>query len=108
MSRRPVRHLNMNMVRHLKAVRRPAAALASSGLVCLASLASLFPLHADALPSFQQNGSTLVMSNGNVRVEYHLNAGNADFFWNNSRKIQNFYSGAGLNTGYIKGISYSS
>src|ERR1700744_6116245 len=61
-----------------------------------------------ALPSFQLNGSTLVMSNGNVRVEYHLNAGNANFYWSNSLKISNFYSGVGLNTGYIKGISYSS
>ena len=66
-------------------------------------------LGADALlPSFQQNGNTLVMSNGNVRVEYHLNAGNANFYWDNFLKISNFYSGVSLNTGYITGTSYSS
>jgi hypothetical protein len=57
---------------------------------------------------FQQIGNSLVMSNGNVRLEYNLNAGTTDFFWKNSRKISAFYSGIGLNTGYIKGISYSS
>ncbi|MEJ0091700.1 MAG: hypothetical protein WDM80_18370 [Limisphaerales bacterium] len=48
------------------------------------------------------------MSNVNVRLEYNLNAGTTDFFWKNSKKISAFYSGIGLNTGYIKGISYSS
>jgi len=63
---------------------------------------------AEAAPSFQQVGSTLVMSNGNVRLEYHLNAGTTDFFWNNSKKISAFYSGVSLDSGYIKGINYSS
>jgi Alpha galactosidase C-terminal beta sandwich domain len=63
---------------------------------------------AQADPSFQQVGNTLVMSNVNVRLEYKLNAGTTDFFWKNSKKISAFYSGIGLNTGYIKGISYSS
>ncbi len=83
-------------------VRRAIACL--SGLFLTVILAP----HAGALPSFQLNGSTLVMSNGNVRVEYHLNAGNANFYWSNSLKISNFYSGVGLNTAYIKGTSYSS
>src|SRR6516162_1729585 len=48
------------------------------------------------------------MSNGNVRLEYHLNSGTTDFFWNNSRKISGFYSGVTLNTGYIKGTNYVS
>jgi hypothetical protein len=48
------------------------------------------------------------MSNGNVRLEYNLNAGTTDFYWNNSKKISAFYSGVGLSDGYIKGISYSS
>jgi len=41
---------------------------------------------AEAAPSFQQVGSTLVMSNGNVRLEYSLNAGTTDFYWNNNKK----------------------
>jgi hypothetical protein len=66
----------------------------------------LEPSRASSL--FQQIGNSLVMSNGNVRLEYNLKAGTADFFWKNSRKISAFYSGIGLNTGYIKGITYSS
>ena len=62
----------------------------------------------NAAPSFQQVGNTLVMSNGNVRLEYNLTAGTTDFYWSNSRKISAFYSGVTLDTGYIKGINYSS
>lgn len=62
----------------------------------------------DAAPSFQQVGSTLMMSNGNVRLEYNLSTGTTDFYRNNSRKISGFYSGVTLDTGYIKGINYSS
>ncbi len=57
----------------------------------------------NAASSFQQVGNTLVMSNGNVRLEYHLNAGTTDFYWNNSKKISSFYSGVTLDTGYIQG-----
>jgi alpha-galactosidase len=71
--------------------------------VCLLSLQSI-----KANPSFQQIGSTLVMSNGNFSLQYNLNAGTTDFFWKNSKKISDFYSGISFNTGYIKGISYSS
>src|ERR1700722_12313312 len=61
-----------------------------------------------AAPSFQQIGNTLVMSNVNIRLEYDLKAGTTDFYWQNSKKISAFYSGVTLDTGYIKGISYSS
>jgi hypothetical protein len=61
-----------------------------------------------AIPSFQQTGNILVMSNVNVRLDYNLQAGTADFFWKNSKKISAFYSGVTLSTGYIKGITYSS
>src|SRR5271170_4191188 len=63
---------------------------------------------AGAAPSFQQVGSTLVMSNGNILLEYNLNAGTTDFYWQNSKKISAFYSGVGLSSGYIEGIGYSS
>lgn len=71
-----------------------------SGLVSVVNL--------QANPSFQKIGSTLVMSNGDVRLEYNLNAGTTDFYWKNARKLMGFYSGVGLNSGYVKGISYSS
>lgn len=61
-----------------------------------------------AAPSFQPVGNTLVMSNADVRLVYNLAAGTADFYWKNSKKLSAFYSGIGFNTGYIKGISYSS
>ena len=48
------------------------------------------------------------MSNADVLLEYNLNAGTTDFYWQNSKKISAFYSGVGLSTGYIKGINYSS
>src|SRR5271156_3633350 len=62
---------------------------------------------AGAAPSFQQVGSTLVMSNGNVRLEYNLNAGTTDFYWQNSKKISAFYSSVSLSSGYIEGLSYT-
>ncbi len=48
------------------------------------------------------------MSNADVLLNYNLAAGTTDFYWKNSKKISAFYSGIGFNTGYIKGISYTS
>ncbi len=48
------------------------------------------------VPSFQQAGSTLFMSNVNVQVQYNLTSGRADFYWQNSKKIAGFYAGVGL------------
>ncbi len=62
---------------------------------------------AGASPSFQQVGSTLVMSNADVRLVYNLNAGTTDFYWANSKKISAFYSGVGLSSGYVMGINFS-
>lgn len=47
------------------------------------------------------------MSNGNVLLEYNLNAGTTDFYWQNSKKLSAFYSGVSLSTGYVKGLSFS-
>ena len=66
-------------------------------------LAIILSKPAEASPSFQQIGNMLVMSNVNVRLEYNLNAGTTDFYWQNSKKISAFYSGVTLSTGYIKG-----
>ena len=59
-----------------------------------------------ALPSFQQSGNTLLMSNVNVRVEYNLATGRSDFYWQNSKKIAGFYAGVGL-ANYVTGTVYS-
>ena len=58
-------------------------------------------------PLFQQVGSTLVMSNGNVQVQYNLGSGRSDFYWQNSRKIVGFYAGVGLAT-YLTDTLYGS
>ena len=59
----------------------------------------------EATPSFQQNGNLLVMSNGDVQVQYNLNAGSAAFYWQNSDVISSFYAavtnGNGSNLGYL-------
>jgi hypothetical protein len=87
----------------LATVRGRIMAGVLSAMTCLVSASTL---HAN--PSFRQVGNLLVMSNGNVRLEYNLNAGTTDFYWNNARKLTGFYSGVSLSSGYIKGISYSS
>ena len=69
------------------------------------ALASL--KHIQASPLFQQVGNTLVMSNANIRLNYNLNTGTADFYWQNSKKISGFYSGITFDTGHVKGTSYS-
>ncbi|HKW30863.1 MAG TPA: hypothetical protein VJT54_16135 [Verrucomicrobiae bacterium] len=78
------------------------------GPFTLALLLSLLIKPVQATPSFQQVGSTLIMSNGDVVLNYNLNAGTTDFYWKNSRKISAFYSGVTLSTGYVKGINYGS
>src|SRR5579863_1500196 len=78
------------------------------GVIGALLLAGVLSQSLSASPSFQQTGNTLTMSNGNVRVDYNLATGTANFYWSNSLKIANFYSGISLNTGYIKGTSYSS
>lgn len=70
-------------------------------LCCFASTA-LF-----ATPLFQQSGNVLVLSNANVRVEFSLSSGRADFFWRNAKKISGFYSGVKLNSGFVTGTNYT-
>jgi autotransporter-associated beta strand protein len=58
------------------------------------------------IPTFQQNGNTLLMSNVNVQVQYNLGTGRSDFYWQNAKKIAGFYAGVGLAT-YVTGTVYS-
>src|SRR5579862_2442079 len=60
-----------------------------------------------AAPTFQQVGTVLTMSNGNVLINYDLSAGTADFYWQNSKKISAFYSAVTLSSGYVRGIDFS-
>lgn len=60
-----------------------------------------------------QVGQILKMTNGNVRLEYDLSTGRADFLWKHSRKIAGFYAGFGLYdngvlTNYVTGTVYLS
>src|SRR6266705_1979695 len=59
-----------------------------------------------------QTGNLLKMTNTNVRLEYDLSTGRANFYWQNSLKISGFYAGVGLYSGdvltnYITGTVYS-
>ncbi len=80
--------------------------IAAAFLVVTLGLSSAGSLQAN--PSFQQVGNTLVMSNGNVGLNYNLSVGSVDFYWNGARKLAGFYSGVSLSSGYIKGTNYSS
>src|SRR6266853_5279002 len=84
-------------------VRRPWGA--GLGLL-LALKCSAGPL----LPPVQ-TGSLLKMTNTNVRLDYDLSTGRANFYWQNSLKISGFYGGVGLYSGdmltnYITGTVY--
>ena len=59
-----------------------------------------------------QVGNLLKMTNGNVRLEYDLSTGRADFYWQNSRKIAGFYAGVGLYSGdvltnYVNNVAHT-
>jgi hypothetical protein len=73
----------------------------------LALMPLLLAMVSEALPSFQPDGNLLVMSNGNVTVNYDLGAGTADFYWQRSKKISAFYAGVTLSTGYVSGLNFS-
>lgn len=53
-----------------------------------------------------QVGNLLEMTNADVRLEYNLSTGRANFYWQGALKIAGFYSGVGLQT-YITGTVYS-
>jgi hypothetical protein len=72
------------------------------GALCFAQNARAFTLQ------LQNSGKLLVMSNVNVTVQYNLTNGLASFAWQNRTVISQFYSGAGLSIGYIKGTNYTS
>src|SRR6266704_1675080 len=60
-----------------------------------------------------QVGHMLEMTNANVRLEYDLSTGRANFYWGNELKISGFYAGVGLYsngmlTNYITGTVYTS
>ncbi|HXB60334.1 MAG TPA: hypothetical protein VNU95_12240 [Candidatus Acidoferrales bacterium] len=54
-----------------------------------------------------QTGSLLEVTNGNVRLEYNLSTGRANFYWQNSMKISGFYAGAVDLTAYITDTIYT-
>jgi alpha-galactosidase len=69
-------------------------------------LAGPFTASAGPLLPPVQVGNILKMTNANVRLEYDLSTGRANFYWQNSLKISGFYGGVGLDT-YITGTDYS-
>jgi hypothetical protein len=53
-----------------------------------------------------QVGNLLEVTNANVRLEYDLNSGRANFYWQNVLKISGFYAGVELNN-YITDTIYT-
>ena len=53
-----------------------------------------------------QVGSLVRMTNANVRLDYDLSTGRANFYWQNKLKIAGFYAGVGLDT-YITDTVYT-
>src|SRR5882757_5202889 len=86
------------------------------GTISWGSLCVLFlvlPETGRALLPPVQTGNLLEMTNGNVHLEYDLNTGRANFYWQDSLKIAGFYAGVGLYSGdtltnYVAGTVYSS
>src|SRR5258706_10041764 len=79
----------------------------------LVSVLSVSLGYAGQLQTPMQVGNLLQMTNGNVRLEYNLTTGRANFYWQNSLKISGFYAGVGLYSGdvltnYITGTVYTS
>src|SRR3989475_5785216 len=70
----------------------------SSGLCPL-----LFALSCFAGPLLPpvQTGNLLKMTNANVRLEYDLSTGRANFYWQNTLKTSGFYAGVGLYSGGV-------
>src|SRR6185503_8926635 len=48
-----------------------------------------------------QTGNLLKMTNANVRLDYDLGTGRANFYWQNALKISGFYAGVGLYSGGV-------
>src|ERR1022692_87509 len=79
----------------------------------LVSVLSVSLGYAGQLQTPMQVGNLLQMTNGNVRLEYNLTTGRANFYWQNSLKISGFYAGVGLYSGdvltnYVTGTVYTS
>src|SRR5260370_29084648 len=53
-----------------------------------------------------QTGNLLRMTNTNVRLDYDLSTGRANFYWQNSLKVTGFYAGVGL-ANYITDTVYT-
>jgi alpha-galactosidase len=64
------------------------------------------PTLASALLPPAQNGNLLEITNGNVHLEYNLTSGRANFYWQNSLKINGFYAGFTVSN-YTKGTTYT-
>lgn len=81
--------------------------LRSAKIAVLILLAGFWALAGRAL-DFAQIGNLLEMTNGNVRLEYNLSAGKANFYWQNLMIVSNFYASAQLGPSYIEDNAYTS
>jgi len=75
-------------------------------IVSALCLLLLVPAVAGPLLPPVQVGNVLRMTNANVRLDYDLGTGRANFYWQNKLKITGFYSGVGLDK-YITDTVYT-
>ncbi len=94
-------HGSQNMNRNSSRGHRVETAIVSA--LCLVSL---IPAAAGSLLPPEQVGNILKMTNANVRLDYDLSTGRANFYWQNELKITGFYAGVGLQT-YITDTVYT-
>lgn len=92
----------------LELVRKIKRGLGICPFLFLAAACQAGPL----LPPVQ-TGNLLKMTNANVRIDYDLSTGRANFYWQNALKISGFYAGVGLYSGgvltnYITDTIYTS
>jgi alpha-galactosidase len=86
----------MNCTKHISAPSKIVFAILLSGFWALTGRAL----------ELGQTGNLLEMTNGDVRIEYNLSTGRANFYWQDSMKISGFYAGMDLVT-YITDTVYT-
>jgi alpha-galactosidase len=79
----------------------------SCKLVFAIFLAGLWAFTGRAL-ELGQTGNLLEMTNGDVRLEYNLSTGQANFRWRNSMIVSNFYASVQLGPSYFGSSIYTS
>lgn len=109
----------MHIVRFPVPLRRPSVKFKGFGAIInckrrisapfkmtLAIFLAAFWVFSGRAVELSQTANLLEITNGDVRLEYNLNTGRANFYWQNSMKISGFYAGVELGS-YITDNTYT-